>query len=474
VIVGVGQSVRRPTADDVASMSEPADLMAEVLRLAAPARVLEAADSVRVVESVSWRYPNPALAVASRVGAAPRDTMGTTTGGNSPQMLVNDAAAAIARGESDVAVVVGAEAVYTRYLARKAKVWLPWSVADEGSVPPPRLLGSDKPGNSDFELSRGVVVPTQVYPMFENALRAEAGVSIEEHRRRVSELWSRFSAVAAGNPYAWAPVERTPEEIRTVGPDNRMIGFPYPKLMNANIQTDQAAGLVLCSVEAARRLGVSSDVWVFPWWGADAHDTWFVSERDSFTRSFPLAGLRSALPVGASGIAHVDLYSCFPSAVQIAARELGFGLDRQLTVTGGLTFAGGPANNYVTHSIAAMVDVLRADPGSLGLVTGVGWYLTKHSVGLYSTSPPPDGFRHLPWTGDVPRRSVAEGYEGEAVVETYTVMFDRDGAPETSLFALLLPDGRRTWGRSGGIDVSEEWCGRSVRLTADGTVNVSP
>jgi acetyl-CoA C-acetyltransferase len=466
VIVGVGQSVRRPTVDELEGVAEPADMMAEVLRLAAAAPLLEAADSVRVVESVSWPYANPALAVAERVGASPRDTVRTTTGGNSPQTLVNDTVLAIARGDLDVALVVGAEAVYTRYLARKAKAWLPWSVQDE--VPAARVLGVDRPGNNDVELGRGVLLPTQVYPMFENALRAEAGESIDEHQQQVASLWARFSAVAAGNPYAWSPTARTAEEIATVTPDNRMVGFPYPKLMNANIQTDQAAGLVVCSVEVARRFGVPEDQWVFPWFGGDGHDRPFVSERESLTASVPLR--RFGVP--ADDIAHVDIYSCFPSAVQIAARELGFGLDRQLTVTGGLTFAGGPANNYVTHSIATMVDVLRADPGSLGLVTAVGWYLTKHAVGIYSTTPPPDGFRYVALDGDMPSREVVASYEGDVEIETYTVMFDREGDPEIGLYALRLPDGRRAWGRSGPVDVGEELCGRRVRLATDGTVTI--
>ena len=465
VIVGVGQSVRRPTVDELEGIAEPAEMMAEVLRLAGDARLLEAADSVRVVESVSWHYANPALAVAERVGASPGDTVGTTTGGNSPQMLVNDTALAIGRGELDVALVVGAEAVYTRYLARKAKVWLPWSVQSDGVVPP-RVLGVDLPGNNDLEMDRGILLPTQVYPMFENALRVEAGESIDEHQQRVAALWAGFSAVAARNPYAWSPDERTADEIATVTPDNRMVGFPYPKLMNANIQTDQAAGLILCSVEAARRYGVPEDRWVFPWFGGDGQDTWYLSARHSLTSSVPLR----RFDVPADDIAHVDIYSCFPSAVQIAARELGFGLDRQLTVTGGLTFAGGPANNYVTHSIASMVEVLRADPGSLGLVTAVGWYLTKHAVGVYSTTPPPDGFRYAVVDSELPSREAVASYEGDVEIEAYTVMFDRDGSPETGLYALRLPDGRRAWGRSGPVDVSQELCGRRVRLARDGTV----
>src|SRR5205814_519899 len=215
----------------------------------------------------------------------------------------------------------------------------------------------------------GLLAPPVVYPLFENALRGAAGETIDEHDAQVAGLWSRFSAVAATNRWAWSPVARTPEDLRRSGPDNRMVAFPYPKLLNANMQTDQAAAIIMCSLTVARAAGVPDDRMVFPLAGADAHDHWYVSSRRDL-HSSPAIGAAGRAVFGAAGIgpgdvAHVDLYSCFPAAVQIGAAELGFPLERSLTVTGGLTFGGGPGNNYVTHSIAAMVDELRRGPGAV-------------------------------------------------------------------------------------------------------------
>src|ERR1051326_4191783 len=146
-----------------------------------------------------------------------------------------------------------------------------------------------------------LVAPPVVYPVFENALRHAAGRSIDEHQRAISRLWSRFSEVAATNPHAWSPRAMTAEAIATPSPQNRMIGFPYPKYLNANIQTDQAAALILCSIEAAEAAGVPRDRWVFPWSGADAHDHWFVAERDRLDQSPAIAACgRSVL--GAAGV----------------------------------------------------------------------------------------------------------------------------------------------------------------------------
>jgi acetyl-CoA C-acetyltransferase len=362
-------------------------------------------------------------------------------------------------------------------------VWLDWPV--QADAVPTRVLGDNRPGTSDVEMSRALALPIQVYPIFENALRAAAGESIDEHQAKVAALWSRFSAVAADNPHAWSREARTPDDIATVTAENRIIGFPYTKAMNANLDTDQAAALIVCSVEAARAAGVPEDRWVFPWSGADAHDHWWVSERADLHSSPAIRSAgRAALDlagVGIDDVAHVDLYSCFPSAVQIGAAELGLGLaepDRPLTVTGGLSFAGGPGNNYSTHAIAAMVERLRADPAAVGLVTALGWYVTKHAVGLYSTTPPPSGFRHARPQDEVdklPRREPAAEHEGPVTIDSYTVMHERDGSPALGLVACLLPDARRAWGnvREPGLMKAmtlEEFCGRPAVLHRDGSV----
>jgi acetyl-CoA C-acetyltransferase len=362
---------------------------------------------------------------------------------------------------------------------------LSWTTQDDDTEKP-LVLGVDRVPVTDVEAAAGLDRPLRVFPLFENALRAAAGESIDSHQRRVSDLWAGFSSVAADNPYAWMRTVHTPEEVRTVGPTNRMVSFPYPKLMNANDRVDQGAALILCSVSAARDAGVPEDRWVFPLSGADAHDHWFLSHRADL-RSSPAIGRagKSALALAGAGIddvAHIDLYSCFPCAVQIAAHELGLPLEdpRRLTVTGGLGFAGGPGNNYVSHSIATMAQRLRADPGALGLVTGLGWYVTKHAVGVWSTAPPPSGFRRgdpQPEVDALPQRTPAAGYEGEADIETYTVVHDRDGQPEFAVLALLTPDGHRAWARTADDDdmdglVREEGCGRRVRLAGDGRVEM--
>ena len=490
VIIGGGQVNQRTADGDPAR--EPVDLIVEAAQRAstdagmADGHVLEAVDAVRIVSLLSWRYRDAGALVAQRLGASPRQTAVTTPGGNTPQSLVNRTALDIAAGRNEIVLIGGAEAWRTRMSFRSTGDRPDWTQQDQ-SVPEAEVIGDEFTMTHPAEMNRGIIMPVQVYPMFEQALRAAAGRSIDEHLVRISELWSRFSAVAARNPNAWSQQAYTAEEIRTPGPDNRWIGFPYPKLMNSNNNVEQSAALLMCSVEAAERAGVPRDRWVFPLSGADAHDTDAVSHRGDLYSSpairavgrqvFELAG------VGIDDVAHVDLYSCFPSAVQIAAAELGLPDDdpsRELTVTGGLSFAGGPWNNYVTHAIATMVAVLREDPGSIGLCSANGGFITKHAIGMYSTEPPSDGFK---WSDaqdeadrlTTPRDVAPEDYEGDVTIEAWTVMHSRAGEPENGIAAARLPDGRRTWGTTQDVDVLkamtvEEFVGREARLDGNGSL----
>ncbi len=484
VLIGVGQLNQRVDQGD--PPIEPVDLMAEALRRAAadagaPA-ALTGADSIRVSCELSWRYRDPGALVAERLGAEPRDTAYTVMGGNYVQTMANLTARDIQEGRADLVLLTGGESWRTRTSARRGGAELDWTTQPD-TVPPARRIGSDESLGHPAEFARGVVMPVHVYPMIDIALRARDGLTPDEHRSRISTLWSRFSEVAEQNPNAWIRKRFTPEEIAEPTPTNRMIGFPYTKLMNSNNMVEQGAGLIMCSVERAEALGVPRDRWIFLQSGADAHDHWFVSNRADLSSSpaIRFAG-RAALEgagIGIDDLAHVDLYSCFPSAVQIGARELGLGLDRQLTVTGGMSFAGGPWNNYVMHSIATMAGLLREDAGAYGLCTANGGYVTKHAFGVYSSDPPASGhFRHAEpqaAVDELPGRDLAEDYAGTVTIETYTVMHDRENAPERALVACLTPDGGRTWGFTTDATtmkamVADEFVGRSAQLGTDGAL----
>ena len=449
VVVGVGQLVHRHS-----DSPEPAALMAEAVRLAeldsSASGLLAHAGAVAAVPTMTWRYRDPARIVADQVGAVDAATWYVTVGGNSPQRLLNKLGVAISRGDLDVGLLCGAEAGRTKSAARRNGTNLDWTrqgddVSPDWSDGAPLLMGHA------VEIERGILAPTQCYPLFENALWHESGRTIREHLEAVGEMWAGFSRVAAANPYAFRREAYTAEEITTPSVDNRMVAFPYTKRMVSNPDVDMSSGLVVCSAEAAARHGVPRDRWVFLHAGTDGTDR-KMSERPDFVSSASIgtAGRRVLELAGTDidSIAHLDIYSCFPSAVQLALKELDIRADRQLTVYGGLSFAGGPWNNPVGHALASMVDVLRADPGSLGLVTANGGVLDKHSFGVLSTDPPDGGFRY-----DCPQDEidalggceVVGDHAGPASIETWTVLHDRDSGPARALLACRTPQDARTW-----------------------------
>ncbi|OBA85745.1 acetyl-CoA acetyltransferase, partial [Mycobacteriaceae bacterium 1482268.1] len=425
VLIGYGQTNQFDENPDV----EPIDLMVAAARAAADPRVLQAVDSVRIVNILSWRYRDPGLLLAQRIGTDNASTRYTGVGGNVPQTLVNQACLDIQDGRADVVLIAGAETFRTRTRLRNRGQKPQWTSQDE-SVPFAEGANEHLPMVGPAELRIDLDRPAYVYPLFEQALRIKAGESPQHHRERIGELWSQFSAVAQDNPHAWSRTPLTAEQIWQPNEGNRMISWPYTKLMNSNNMVDQGAAIIVASAEKATRLQIPSERWVFPHAGTDSHDTYAIGERWELSGSPAIRiGGRRVLELAEAGIDDIDLvdvYSCFPSAVQVAATELGLAMgdaDRPLTVTGGLTFAGGPWNNYVTHSIATMAERLAGNVGRVGLITANGGYLTKHSFGVYGSEPPKHEFRWEDVQAAVdaePTRTADAQWSGAGTVEAWT------------------------------------------------------
>lgn len=451
VIVGVGQFTNR--IKSLEESIEPAEMMATAARLAAKDAgspdVLAKADSLKVVSILSWQYPDAPGLLARKLGIDPAQRVYTAVGGNTPQKLVNETAQAIVEGKVGVALLAGAEAMASRNMARRKEAQLPWPIRGT----PESVAGDTRMGFNDNETRHGAMMPVRDYPLFENAIRAKLGQGVEEHQQFVAELCSRFTQVAAKNPYSWFPIARTPEEIKTVNPENRWICFPYPKRMNAIMEVDQSAAVIMMGTEKAKSLGISEDKWVYLHGGGEADDKWFVSDRVDYNHSPAIEAATgralSQAGVGVDDIDFFDIYSCFPSAVQMGLDALGLDTKerRDITVTGGLPYFGGAGNNYVMHSIATTVERLRENPEQKALVTGLGWFATKHSAGVYSGKPPTrEWVRTDPKVdqakvdADVSPAFTVEA-NGAATVETYTVVFNREGEPESGIVIGRLDDG---------------------------------
>ena len=458
VLVGAGQ-LRANHERTVEGAREPLALLVDALTAAEAdsgvVGLLRRADSVHAVKVASWAYDQLARHVGAAVGASPRHCEDTGLGGHLPVRLLDRAAARIRSGESEVALLVGGEAQASLGVLHKAGLD---PVADAGwSASPggPPAFDVDTLGSVLMQSSH-LLAPTRVYPLFENRLQADLGLTPAQAAAESARLYAAQSAVAARHPAAWQPRELTPEQVGTPGPGNRMVCEPYPLSMNAMPHVDQAAAVVVTSRRTALDLGVPESQLVHVWGGAGADDTSDVLARRDFGSSpaleLALARCLDAAGVKAGDLDLVDVYSCFPVVPKLVAGQLGLPRDSALTVTGGHSSFGGPLNSYSLHALATAVVRLRADPG-LALVHANGGYLTSQHAVLLSSRPHDDGYVGTPepvtveHAGTVRTATAGELADGgvlDVVVETATVEYDRAGGLRQAFVVARTANGTRT------------------------------
>ncbi|WP_420099229.1 acetyl-CoA acetyltransferase [Corynebacterium sp.] len=445
VLVGVGQSADPVTADDYHRWSA-ADLAGEASRRAVQDAGLDPAvpaviDTIAVIRQFEISTPgavaplgksdNIARSIAARIGADPRRAVLEVVGGQGPQHLVTEFSRSIAEGDADVVLLAGSDAISTaRALAGRDDA--PDFTETVGGQLEHRGMQVDDL-HVPYEVRHGLLGAPPEYAVFENARRRRLGMNREDYATAMGELFAPFTQVAASNPYAAAPTERTVEELATVTERNRLIADPYPRFMVARDQVNQGAAVLLTSVGKARELGIPEDRWVFLHGYSDLTERTVTERADLSVSPASVLSARTAIEragIGADDLAFLDLYSCFPIPVFNICDALGIAPDdpRGLTLTGGLPFFGGAGNNYSMHAIAEMVDRLRKNPGAFGFVGANGGWMTKYSSGVYSTTP----VEFTDWDDRplqeeldaVPAPDVVEHYSGPATVESYTVTTD--------------------------------------------------
>jgi acetyl-CoA C-acetyltransferase len=458
VIVGIGEVLDRP-ADPMEGL-EPLALMQGALKRAAEdagGDLLPAVDSLDVINLVSWRYADAAAQFSARMMIGPRRAVYGPVGGESPVRALHEAALRIARGESEVAAIVGAEAQSTVLKAKKAGRELPWTpFALDGPRP---LRGPDYLHPRAVKL--GVAQPITVYPFYDAASAAKWGQTPREALAESGGLWAAYSSVAESNPAAWLKRRFSANEIITPSDDNRLIAWPYTKLMVANPTVNQGAAILITSLGRANRAGIDEDRRIHVWGGAAANEPRDYLQRDHYYESHAQNAVLEAAAGIAGGNAFdaLELYSCFPCVPKMARRTLGLGADVKPTVTGGLTFFGAPLNNYMTHAACGMVRELRRREG-IGLIYGQGEFVTKHHALVLSSRAPKRDVQSFSLSvqgnadgrrGPVP--PFTESAQGRASLETFTIIYERDGTVKHGVVVLRTDDGSRTLARVPRDDV---------------------
>ncbi len=448
VIAGVGEINDRPR--DVAASLEPAALMAEAARRADTDAqgLLREVDSLDVIALVSWRYDDLPGQLSQQLGIAPRRAFYGTVGGESPVRYIHESAQRIALGTSSVALIAGAEAQYAVKHAKRAGIDLPWTPYAVSAPKMKRAAEYVHPLGHKL----GVAWPISVYPFYDAATAHAWGQTPAEAQAESALLWSRYSGAAARNPYAWSKTALTPADIATVTPDNRMISWPYVKRMVANPNVNQGAAIIVTSLAKARAAGIPEDRIVFIGAGAAACEPRDWLARDAYTVSHAQDAVLEAMLARSERFDALELYSCFPVVPKMARRKLGLGPDVEPSVTGGLSFFGGPLNVYMAHAACAMVRTLR-DGGATGLIYGQGEFVTKHHALVLSREPQGDAVladaraqeKADARRGPVPQTDDAP--DGAAAIETFTILHDNGGQPIQGVVIARLGSGARTLAR---------------------------
>jgi acetyl-CoA C-acetyltransferase len=458
VIVGIGEFSDHPT--DLAQGLEPLAMMQRALHRAeqdSGARLLSDIDSLDVVNFLSWRYDAPEKQLSEKLGIAPKHAYYGPVGGESPIRYIHEAAQRIAQGEAQVAAIVGAESQSTATKAERAGVTLPWTPFAHDAPEPLRGANYQKP----MATTLGVAKPVTVYPFYEAASAAHWSQTPRQAQRESGELWSRYAAVAAQNPEAWIKKAYSPDDITTPTPDNRLIAWPYTKLMVANPMVNQSAAILVTSLAKARAAGIPEHRMVHILGGASAEEPRDYLDRDQYVESHAQnAVLRAAMGlVGGSGTAFdaIELYSCFPCVPKMARRTLGLGPDMQPTVAGGLTFFGAPLNDYMAHAACAMVRRMRNGAGT-GLLYGQGGFVTKHHALVLSREMPGAAIAqdtNVQAEADRNRKPVPRFVteaSGDGTVESFTVIYGRKGEIEHGVVILRTAANERALARVPAAD----------------------
>jgi len=463
IVIGAAEIVHRDGSDFAPSSAT--DLMIEAVQCALEStgagEVLGGLTGAVLVPHGTWTESDPGRAIAAAVGAPEARTLRSELG-VLQQSLLARAATDVRSGAIDVAIVVGGENRWSGVVAGKSGVALPEPPALASAAEPDEVIAPREMVISQIEIDRNLTTAAHQYAIIESALRHQLGRSTGAHQRALGELWERFAEIAAGAPGGWDARAMKADEIAFESESNRMIAAPYPKWLISQWNVDQAAALVFTTVGTASRLGIDEATWVFPLAMVESNAVIPLPERADVHR-WPASQLVSKVALESSGITvdelgPVDLYSCFPSAVEVQAREIGLSIDRDLTLTGGMTFGGGPFNNYAIQGAAAMVRKLResSDP-TFGLTSAVSGLLTKPAVTVWSNREPRAAFVSLDVSEQAEaataRRAVNPDLTGAGVVVGATVIPGRGG--ELTTVALVEVDGFRTVVQSQDLALGE-------------------
>jgi acetyl-CoA C-acetyltransferase len=429
---------------------------------------------VDAVYSISWAYDDLPEQIAQALDLKPGKRKLSGFSGTSPQRFLNQAAEKIMRGEQQAVLVCGAEAFATKKRAKKEGRLLDWPRAEKKSPPP-----FEDPFHP-AEIAHNLFQAYTAFALLDSARRAHHKLSLQQNREQQAQMMARLSEVAAANPRAWFRKTHSAESLLNMDNKDRMVAYPFTKNTMAFMEVDMAAAVIMVSDTLADELKIPPQKRIYlNGWGY-AKEPPYLAQREKLWQC-PAMALAAQQALESAGISMkditcMDLYSCFSGNLNMTRDVLGMDENdsRPLTLTGGLPYFGGPGNNYTTHSIATLVEMLRQHPEQYGLISGVGMNMTHHVFAVYSGRA--QVIHNIPETDtpDWPVKTITETAEGEGLIAAYTVEHNKSGL--SALAICDLPDHTRCYARSEDQALCQameetEWVGRKVILHSENQVN---
>ncbi|WP_433622191.1 hypothetical protein [Nocardia sp. CA-120079] len=422
----------------------------------------------------TWKYSDAGRLVARAIGAERSSTLVSEVGILQSDTLIAGIQA-VAEGRVESAVVIGGEALDRRRQARKANMRALETV-QVGEVPDV-VQAAPSPFVGNEEESWGIREPYLQYVLVDSARRHRLGIEMTAHRQAIARRYEQLSRVAVANPAAWERSLWSADELLdTSRPGNRMLAYPYSVKTVTQMYLDQAAALLICTEAEAKRLGVPEDRWVYPEVGVGCSHVVPLANRADPSRNDQWVLMSEAVekaagrPVASYDL--LDLYNCFPVALDLQCDAFGISADRVPSVTGGMSFGGGGFNHAAIQAFARAVELIQEGAGSNAFVTANSGYLTKQGAVSFARDRPQSPFQALDLTPRagiaVRRRSSVLQYSGPAEIEGVTVLFERN-EPARAFALVRTGDGEGTIVSSTEDNVlaaflESDWVGQSLRV----------
>ncbi len=450
VMIGWASVSRREPEHSAAP--EAVALMIEAARSMLPSplsdNVLRAVDWIGATDGLTT-YADPGRIVAEAIGAPGAHTVFAKVG-VMQQTLLSEACRRVQAGTSRLALVVGAEAKYRDVRASAAGEVAAITAQPDGTVPDETLVPETELVLR-AEIDAGLFGAPGFYALLDSEWRAAHGRGLDAHRDEIARLYRRFTEIASMNPHAVRPHVRSAAWLREHSDDNPMVAFPYTKQMVSTWTVDRGSALLFASAGTASRLGIPRSEWLFPAVAVESNHVVPVAARTRPSQPAAMRimadAVRRVAELDTADIEILDLYSPMPVAVIAAAEGLDVPAGRDLTVTGGMSFAGGPFNSYVFDALVAAAQRLRGGEGEHALVSSVSGLYTKQGLMVLAAQPPRRPFTVVDVTDAVARAEpalpVAEIAEGQGTIVASTVIFVGNEA-ERAIVVVDLDTGERT------------------------------